>query len=100
MDTIITQEMMDLAGTDPEGAAIRAFAVGKTRSEFARQMVVILEGAMAAAAISADGIVSYSIRGETVTRSMSDTKAAIAYFQKIGALRSGGIIRQLGEFAG
>lgn len=84
-DTVITQQMIDLAGGD----AVAAFAVGKTRSAFAASMVPVLEVALATGSAQGGDVIEYTFGGRTVKRTVAQLRAAIEYFQRVAALGAG-----------
>ena len=92
-DTTITQAMIDLAG----GEAVAAFALGKTRSQFAAAMVPILEVAIATGVAAGADVVTYTFGGRTVSRSFGQAQQAIEYFQRVERLgtESGGCFMSL-----
>ena len=96
-DELITQEILDIAVGSSETQAVRDFALGKTRSQFAKAIVARLEIAVAESQFMGTGVVSYSINGQATSRSLSDAMRALAYFRKL-ASSGRGMIRQLGEF--
>jgi hypothetical protein len=98
-DDLITSEIVTLTAGLVGGDTLRAFAVGKTRAEFARAMVAHLEIKRAEIIAVGNGVTQYTAGGDSATRDLDQLGRAIDYFERISARARGGIVRQAVEFA-
>lgn len=87
--------MADIAAI--QAAITEAATLGLTRRQFARSMIDVLLASMASAQVKAAGVVSYTVNGRSVTRSVSQAREELAVWQ--GYASGGGMVIQGAEFA-
>ena len=88
--TSIPSDIMDLVA-GPDGAeALREWAKGMPLSEVYLHMAHRLEFMAVEVALSGAGVVSYSVGGESVSRSLRDLRDLATHMRSMSSKESGG----------